>query len=219
MFRNREDAGRQLAHALMRFKDERPVILALPRGGVPIAYEVAKALDAPLDLVLVRKIGAPFQPELAVAAVVDGSRPELVVNENVVGDLEIDDAYIAREEMKQLREIERRRQLYLAGLERVPVHGRTAIIIDDGIATGATIRAAIHATRRANPKRIVIATPVAPAQTVTALRREADDVVCLDEPRHFGGVGMHYIDFTQIGDEEVRRLLVRATLATRAKTA
>lgn len=219
MFRNREDAGRKLALALMRFKDEHPCILALPRGGVPVAYEVAKALDAPLDLVLVRKIGAPFQPELAIAAVVDGSRPELVVNEDLARQLEIDDAYLAREEMRQLREIERRRQFYLAGLDRVPVRGKTAIIIDDGIATGATIRAAINATRRANPKRIVVAAPVAPVETIAALRSEADEVVCVEQPEYFGGVGRHYIDFTQVDDEDVRRLLVRATLETRAKTA
>lgn len=219
MFRNREDAGRKLAEALIRFKDERPCILALPRGGVTVAYEVAKALDAPLDVVLVRKIGAPFQPELAVAAVVDGNRPELVVNEEVAKELGIDDAYIAREETRQLREIERRRQLYLAGLERVPVNGKTAIIVDDGIATGATVRAAVYATRRAKPKRIVVATPVAPPETIAALRREADDVVCLEAPPYFGGVGMHYIDFTQVDDEEVRALLARAAAATRAKTA
>lgn len=219
MFRNREDAGRKLALALMRFKDEHPCILALPRGGVPVAYEVAKALDAPLDLVLVRKIGAPFQPELAIAAVVDGSRPELVVNEDLARQLEIDDAYLAREEMRQLREIERRRQFYLAGLDRVPVRGKTAIIIDDGIATGATIRAAINATRRANPKRIVVAAPVAPVETIAALRSEADEVVCVEQPEYFGGVGRHYIDFTQVDDQDVRRLLVRATLETRAKTA
>lgn len=219
MFRNREDAGRKLALALMRFKDEHPCILALPRGGVPVAYEVAKALDAPLDLVLVRKIGAPFQPELAIAAVVDGSRPELVVNEDLARQLEIDDAYLAREEMRQLREIERRRQFYLAGLDRVPVRGKTAIIIDDGIATGATIRAAIKATRRANPKRIVVAAPVAPVETIAALRSEADEVVCVEQPEYFGGVGRHYIDFTQVDDQDVRRLLVRATLETRAKTA
>jgi putative phosphoribosyl transferase len=219
MFRNREDAGRKLAQALMRFKDERPSVLALPRGGVPVAYEVAKALNAPLDLVLVRKIGAPFQPELAVAAVIDGSRPELVVNERLAWELGIDDAYIAREEMRQLREIERQRQLYLAGLERVPIQDKTAIIIDDGIATGATIRAAIHATRRAKPKRIVVAAPVAPAETVAALRSEADDVLCLEEPEYFAGVGLHYIDFTQVDDERVRTLLARAAAGFRAKTA
>src|SRR5579872_4291079 len=130
MFTNREDAGRNLAAALMRFKDEAPCVLALPRGGVPVALEVAKALDAPLDLVLVRKIGAPFQPELAIAAVVDGGKPELVLNEDIVAELGIEDAFIAREEARQLREIERRRQLYLAGRDRLNVEGKTAIIID-----------------------------------------------------------------------------------------
>ena len=219
MFINREDAGRKLAAVLMRFKDEDPCVLALPRGGVPVALEVAKALDAPLDLVLVRKIGAPFQPELAIAAVVDGGKPELVINEDIVAELGIEDAFIAREEARQLREIERRRQLYLAGRDRLNVEGKTAIIIDDGIATGATVRAAIYATRRANPKRIVVATPVAPAETAEALRKEADEVVCLEEHRYFGGVGLYYLDFTQVTDDEVRDMMTRPAPAARAKTA
>jgi putative phosphoribosyl transferase len=219
MFTNREDAGRKLAAALLRFKDQHPCVLALPRGGVPVALEVAKALDAPLDLVLVRKIGAPFQPELAIAAVVDGGKPELVVNEEIVAELGIDDAFIAREEARQLREIERRRQLYLAGRDRLNVEGKTAIIIDDGIATGATVRAAIHATRRANPKRVVVATPVAPAETAEALRQEADEVVCLEEHDFFGAIGFYYQDFTQVTDDEVRDMMTHAARVSRAKTA
>ena len=219
MFVNREDAGRKLAAALLHYKNEQPCILALPRGGVPVAVEVAKALNAPIDLVLVRKIGAPSQPELAVAAVVDGKRPELVVNQRFLDELGIDDRFIAREESRQLREIERRRDLYLAGRDRLNVAGKTAIIIDDGIATGATVRAAIYATRRANPKRIVVATPVAPVQTVEALRREADDVVCLETHEDFGAIGFYYRDFTQLSDEEVRRLLAAATAHAGAMSA
>lgn len=210
MFINREDAGRQLAAQLMRFKDEHPCILALPRGGVPVAFEVAKALRAPLDLALVRKIGAPFQPELAVAAVVDGKAPELVVNERLVREIGLTDDWLAEEESKQLREIERRRQLYLGGRPRIDVAGKTAIIIDDGIATGATVRAAIHATRRAKPKRLVLAVPVAPVPTLAALRPEVDELVCLEAYQDFGAIGFYYRDFTQVDDETVRELLARA---------
>lgn len=219
VFLNREDAGERLAAALIKFKDEHPCILALPRGGVPVAFEVAKALGAPLDLVLVRKIGAPFQPELAIAAVVDGKRPELVVNEDLVTELGIDDDFIASEETRQLKEIERRRQLYLAGRDRLNVEGRTAIIVDDGIATGATVRAAIHATRRAKPKRIVVAAPVAPVETAAKLRTEADEVVCLGEYEDFGAIGFYYRDFHQIQDDEVRDFMARATPVPVTKTA
>lgn len=214
MFLNREDAGRQLAMALMHFKDEHPCILALPRGGVPVAFEVAKALQAPLDLVLVRRIGAPDQPELAIAAVVDGKYPELVLNRRIVSALRISDEYLASEESVQLMEIERRRRLYLAGRERVDVEGKTAIIIDDGIATGATVRAAIYATRRGHPKRIVVATPVAPVETVEALRKEADVVICLDQPQFFGAIGYYYRDFSQLTDEQVREIMARPTTIT-----
>ena len=209
IFRNREDAGRQLAAELMRFKDEHPCILALPRGGVPIAFEVARALQAPLDLVLVRKIGAPDQPELAVAAVVDGKRPELVLNRRIANAVGVSDEYLAAHESLELMEIERRRRLYLAGRDRLNVEGKTAIIIDDGIATGATVRAAIYATRRARPKRIVVATPVAPVDTVAALRKEADEVVVLEEPEYFGAIGYYYRDFTQLTDAEVREIMAR----------
>jgi len=215
MFRNREDAGRQLASALMRFKNEQPCILALPRGGVPIAFEVAKALQAPLDLVLVRKIGAPDQPELAVAAVVDGKRPELVLNRRIANALGVSDEYLAVHESLELMEIERRRRLYLAGRDRLNVEGKTAIIIDDGIATGATVRAAIYATRRAHPKRIVIATPVAPIDTVAALRKEADEVVVLEEPEYFGAIGYYYQDFSQLTDDQVREIMARPIMPLR----
>jgi putative phosphoribosyl transferase len=211
LFADRSEAGRRLAERLLRFKDERPVVLALPRGGVPVGFEVAQALDAPLDLVLVRKIGAPFQPELAVGAVVDGGRAETVVNEDLVREFQIPESYIAEESARQLEEIERRRDLYLAGRVRVPVEGHTAIVVDDGIATGATMEAALHATRRANPKRLVLATPVAPPDTIERLRPQADEVVCLAMPRLFGAIGAFYEDFRQVNDEEVVDLLRRVT--------
>jgi len=210
MFRDRVDAGRRLAVELARFRDESPCVLALPRGGVPVAVEIATALNAPLDLVLVRKIGAPDQPELALGAVVDGSRPEVVLNREIVDLLEVPEAYISRESARQLQEIERRRALYLADRPRVDIAGRTALIVDDGIATGATIRAAILATRRAQPKRLILAVPVAPKDTLAALRKEADEVVCLEAYEEFGAIGLYYADFTQVSDDEVRHLMAQA---------
>jgi len=210
LFVDRSEAGRRLAEPLLRFKEERPVVLALPRGGVPVGFEVAQALDAPLDLVLVRKIGAPFQPELAVGAVVDGGRAETVINEEIVRELQIAKSYLEEESARQLEEIERRRKLYIADRMRVPVKGRTAIVVDDGIATGATMEAALHATRRANPKRMVLATPVAPPDTLEQLRPETDEVVCLVTPRLFAAIGLFYEDFQQVTDEKVVDLLRRA---------
>jgi len=218
LFADRSEAGRRLAERLLRFKDERPVVLALPRGGVPVGFEVAQALDAPLDLVLVRKIGAPFQPELAVGAVVDGGRAETVVNEDLVREFQIPESYIAEESARQLEEIERRRNLYLAESTRAPVEGHTAIVVDDGIATGATMEAALHATRRANPRRLVLATPVAPPDTIARLRPQADEVVCLATPMLFAAIGAFYEDFRQLSDEEVVDLLRRATRSEQEPT-
>jgi len=210
IFTHRTDAGRQLAAALERFKSAKPVVLALPRGGVPVAYEVAKALDAPMDLVLVRKIGAPWQPELAIAAVVDGGRPETVINQDIVDQLNIPPSYIEEQAAAELEEIERRRQRYLADRPRVDVAGRTAIVIDDGIATGATMEAALHATRRAGPKRLILAVPVAPPETIERLRAEVDEIVCPQSPKPFGAIGLFYAEFHQLSDDEVVDLLQRA---------
>jgi putative phosphoribosyl transferase len=219
LFADRSEAGRALARRLVRFKAERPVVLALPRGGVPVGFEVAQALDAPLDLVLVRKIGAPFQPELAIGAVVDGGRFETVLNEEMVREFQIPKNYIAEQSARELEEIERRRQLYLAERTRAPVEACTAIVVDDGIATGATMEAALHATRRADPKRLVLATPVAPSDTIERLRAQADEVVCLATPRLFDAIGSFYDDFRQLSDEEVVDLLRRATHFAAERTA
>lgn len=216
MFSDRTDAGRRLAAELARFKSENPCILALPRGGVVVAHEVAKTLDAPLDLLLVRKIGAPSQPELAVAAVLDGKAPELVINKRLLQQLHLSDEWLAHEETKELREIERRRTLYLGGRPRLDVSGKTAIIVDDGIATGATVLAAIHAIRRSNPKHLVLAVPVAPASTLRRLASAVDDIVCLIAPEDFGSVGAYYYDFTQVDDDTVRRLLALDAGVSRA---
>ncbi len=210
MFNNRTEAGRRLAVELARFKSDNPCVLALPRGGVPVAVEVARALDAPLDLILVRKIGAPDQPELAAGAVVDGGQPEIFLNREIVELLGVTNEYLAEEGARQLKEIERRRQLYLGTRARVEVAGRTALIVDDGIATGATVRAAILATRRGRPKRVVVAVPVASAETVDALRQDADEIVCLEAHEEFGAIGYYYADFTQVTDEEVCHLMAQA---------
>lgn len=210
IFANRSEAGRELADALASLRNRDPVVLALPRGGVPVGFEIARALGAPLDVVLVRKIGAPGQPELAAGAVVDGERVEIVRNEDVVRMLGLSDAWIERAAAREVEEIERRRRLYLGEREPVPVAGRTAIVVDDGIATGATMRAALRAVRRQRPRHLVLAVPLAPAETVEALRGEVDEVVCLAMPEPFGAIGYFYDDFRQTDDEEVRDLLARA---------
>jgi putative phosphoribosyl transferase len=209
-FHDRTHAGRLLAAELHRFAGRDPVVLALPRGGVPVAFEVAHALGAPLDLVLVRKIGAPHQPELAVAAVVDGEQMEIVVNEDVAASLHLPKGWVEREAARQVEEIERRRRLYLGGRERVAVEGRTALVVDDGIATGATVRAALRAVRRRKPGRLVLAVPVAPPDAVESLRHEVDEVVCLLTPDDLYAIGQFYDDFSQVDDDEVRELLERA---------
>jgi putative phosphoribosyl transferase len=210
VFLDRTDAGRRLAERLTRFREQRPVVLALPRGGVPVAFEIARALDVPLDVVLVRKIGAPSQPELAVAAVVDGAQPETVLNREVMEALGVDERYIAEERTRQLAEIERRRALYVAGRPRPAIAGHIVILVDDGIATGATVRAALHAIRRAHPRRLVLAVPVAPPDTVESLKADADEVICLSTPAFFSAISIHYADFTQTTDEEVIALLEMA---------
>ena len=212
-FANRTEAGRALADRLRHLKDQRPVVLALPRGGVPVGSEVANALGAPLDVVLVRKIGAPFQPELAIGAVVDGSRPEAVLNQSLIEECKVPESYLKAETARQLEEIERRRAVYLAARPRAEVAGHTAIVVDDGIATGATMEAALHATRRAGPKRLVLAVPVAPPDTIERLRPEVDEIVCLATPRNLGAIGAFYADFRQLDDEEVIRLLEAARAA------
>jgi putative phosphoribosyl transferase len=210
MFADRTDAGRRLAAALAHLRDEHPVVLALPRGGVPVGFEVAKALGAPLDVLLVRKIGAPFQPELAAGAVVDGAEPVLVRNEEVIRAYGIEEDWIEAEAARQLAEIERRRRLYCGDRSPVPVRGRTAILVDDGIATGTTVRAALRALARLAPRRRVLAVPVAPPETAASLAHEADELVVLEQPEWMAAVGQFYRDFSQTEDAEVVRLLAEA---------
>lgn len=207
IFEDRSDAGRQLASELMRYRDRRPVVLALPRGGVPVGFEVAKALHAPLDLVLVRKIGVPWQPELAIGAVADGQPPEVVLNDEIIDRLGIAEDSIAQEATKQLEEIARRRTIYLRGRSPIALGGRTVIVVDDGIATGATMRAALQSVRRRAPKRMILAVPVAASSTVEALRGLVDDTICLTAPSDLGAIGFYYMDFSQVSDNQVIDLL------------
>jgi putative phosphoribosyl transferase len=208
-FRNRSDAGRKLAARLTKFKDQRPVILALPRGGVPVAAEVAAALNAPLDLVLVRKIGAPTQPELAMGAVVDGDAPVIVRNEDVIRLLGVDESQFRAVYTDELAEIERRRQRYIGDRERIDLKGRLVIVIDDGIATGATTRAALQAIRMRNPSKLVLAVPVAPTDILEIMEKDADEVICVEAHDAFGAIGCFYDDFRQTTDREVLDLLAR----------
>ena len=217
-FKDRADAGHKLAKALAAYGDQQPVVLALPRGGVPVAAEVAAALHAPLDLILVRKIGVPIQPELAMGAVVDGGAPIIVRNEDVIKLADIDPAEFQAICNSELAEIERRRQRYLGSRPRVNIAGRIAIVIDDGIATGATTRAALRATRLRGPKKLVLAVPVAPTDTLAALRSDADEVVCLEDHEFFGAIGAYYADFGQISDDEVIQSLKRFPVEKSAAT-
>jgi predicted phosphoribosyltransferase len=208
-FENRSDAGRQLGDALLAYKDRRPVVLALPRGGVVVAAEVAAALEAPLDLILVRKIGVPDHPELAMGAVVDGALPVTVHNDAVIESEGIGEAEFAAVRGRELAEIERRRQRYLSNRERINVAGRVAIVVDDGIATGATMRAALQAIRMRKPTKLVLAVPVAPSDALARIQQEADEVVCLERHAVFGAIGYFYRDFHQVSDREVIDILAR----------
>lgn len=212
MFRDRKEAGERLAAQLVHLKDRQPVVLALPRGGVAIAFEIARRLGAPLDVVLVRKIGVPWQPELALGAVSDGAAPEVFIDERMAAALSIPDDYVRNETARQAAELERRRQIYCAGRPPVAVEDRTAIVVDDGIATGATMRVALRAVRRRGPAWLVLAAPVAAAETLAALGGEADETVCVATPAGLGAIGFYYEDFHQMSDAEVGELLARAPL-------
>lgn len=209
IFRDRTEAGRKLAEALERLAWSDPLILALPRGGVPVAFEVGKALHAPLDVLLVRKIGVPGHSEYGIGAVIDGANPQLVLSEEAMAIVRPDSDYIEAEKRRQLAEIERRRKLYLGNRRPVPVAGRTVILVDDGIATGGTVRVALKALRKNQAARIVLAVPVAPRDTLDIIGA-ADDVICLATPDPFLAVGVHYEDFEQTTDSEVIGLLREA---------
>jgi putative phosphoribosyl transferase len=192
MFRDRQQAGRKLAEELLKLHPANPVVLALPRGGVPVAAEIARALNAPLDVVIVRKVGAPGNPELAVAAIVDGDPPDIVLNREIV-----------EEYGRERPELERRKLAYASGRRSPSTTDRTVVIVDDGAATGTTMKVAIRALRRRSPREIVVALPVAPPDVVVDLAREADRIVCLSQPARFFALGHHYHNFPQLSDEEV----------------
>jgi putative phosphoribosyl transferase len=213
LFHDRRDAGQRLGRRLLDLGLPDPLVLALPRGGVAVGVEVARLLGAPLDVVLVRKIGAPWHKELAAGAVVDGEQPELVLNPDVVRGYGIDEGYLQAEKERQLREIERRRRLYLGGRPRPRIAGRTAIVVDDGIATGATVRAALHAVRRAAPRELVLAVPVASPEVLDRLAPDVDRIVCLHPDPDLMAVGQYYADFTQVEDDEVVAMLDEAARA------
>jgi putative phosphoribosyl transferase len=206
-FRDRGEAGRELAEAVARLALRDPIVLALPRGGVPVAVEVARRLGAPLDLLLVRKIGAPRQPELAVAAVADGDPPVLVLDEETSLLSGAPRTWIEARAREEQKENERRRRLYLRDRPRLAVDGRDVVLVDDGVATGTTARAGLKALRACRPARLVLAVPVAPPETAAALRALVDDLVCLSQPPGFRAVGAHYRHFDQVSDEEVIDLL------------
>ena len=216
-FVDRSDAGHRLAEALAEYRGRGAVVLALPRGGVPVAREVAAALGAPLDLILVRKIGVPMQPELAMGAVVDGSHPLTVRNEDVIGLAGISEAEFAAIRNRELEEIRRRRAKYVGNRPHPDLAGRIAIVVDDGIATGATMRAALQAARSQGPRKLIVAVPVGPASTIAELRAEADEVVCLDVRTAFDSIGLYYADFTQVSDEEVTSILAEFPATLRAE--
>ncbi|MGZ3273897.1 MAG: phosphoribosyltransferase [Caulobacteraceae bacterium] len=208
-FRNRADAGKRLARVLAAYESQDVVVLALPRGGVPVAAEIAEALGAPLDLVLVRKIGAPFHEELAMGAVAEGEPPVTVRNEDVIAMLGVDEETFGRVRDKELAEMERRRRAYLSGRASADVAGRIAMVVDDGVATGATTRAALRAVRARRPRKLLLVTPVAEAEVQAMLRHEADEVICLEDHLVWGSIGGCYDDFRQISDIEVTNTLAR----------
>ena len=216
-FADRREAGRRLAGALARFSGSGTLVLALPRGGVPVGFEVARALGAELDVLVVRKLGAPGREEFGIGAVVDGTPPQLLLNQEFATMVGATPQYIEAEMLRQMAEIDRRRRAYRGDLANPEIAGRTVIVVDDGIATGGTVKAALRAMKSRKPKRLVLAVPVAPADSLRELEAECDEIVCLARPTPFYAVGNHYEDFTQTDDAEVVRLLAEAREARGVK--
>lgn len=218
MFRDRDEAGTQLAAALRaRGEWDRTVVLGLARGGVPVAAQVARALDVPLDVCIVRKLGVPSQPELAMGAVASGGVRTL--NEDVMRTVGVSPQVIELVTQRETEELVRRENEYRAGRPAIPLRGHTVVLVDDGLATGASMRAAVEATRKQGAERVVVAVPVAPAHTCRQLREVADDLVCLLQPEYFLGVGQFYADFRQVGDAAVVELLLRPSSRIRRESA
>ncbi|HKH35785.1 MAG TPA: phosphoribosyltransferase [Rubrobacter sp.] len=207
-FEDRRDAGRRLAGKLSRFEDEQTVVFALPRGGVPVGYEISRALDAPLDVFVSRKLGAPGQPEFGIGAVAAGG--VRVLNQDVVRRLGIPEDYVQEITAQELAEVGRRLRYFRGERPETEVVGRTVILVDDGLATGVTARAAVQALRLREPRRLVLAAPVCAAQTADLFRTAVDELVCLESPSDLGAIGFWYRNFEQTSDEEVVELLERA---------
>lgn len=209
LFTDRREAGQLLAERLKELHlDKDVLVLALPRGGVPVGYEVARALKVPLDVFITRKIGAPGNPEFAIGAVAsDGTR---ILDEVIIQQFDIPDSYVVAETERQLTEIERRMAVYRGDRPPPQIEGRTVILVDDGVATGSTVRASLQALRKHKPARLILAVPVGPPQTIEALRSLADDVVVLATPEPFWAVGRFYQSFEQMTDEQVVQLLQAA---------
>lgn len=207
MFTDRVEAGRRLAPHLEHLKGEDLIVLGLPRGGVPVALEVAEALGAPLDVIVVRKLGVPYQPELAMGAIGEGG--VRVINEEVVSMAGVTPEQLTEVETRERAELERRARLFRGGRPGVPLTGRTAVIVDDGIATGSTARAAAQVARALGAARVVVATPVAPTDVKGRLEADADEVIVAETPELFFAIGQFYLDFTQTSDQEVARCLQR----------
>ena len=208
VFDDRVDAGRRLGECLASFRGQDVVVLGVPRGGVPVAFEVAKALQAPLDVLVVRKLGVPFQPELGFGAIGEGG--VRVINDCVVHEVELSEQDMARAETEQRAEVQRRCERFRRGHDRISLAGRTAVIVDDGIATGATAKAACQVARAQGANRVVLAVPIGPYATVERFAGYADEVVCPETPESFFAVGQGYRNFTQTSDGEVSALLDRA---------
>jgi len=207
LFRDRRDAAEKLSKELLSYKDTDTVILSIPRGGVVVGFEVARKLDAPLDLIIPRKIGAPGNPELAIGAVTqDGT---VIMDHELMKNLRVSESYLNEETKRQIEEIKRRMKRYRGDRPFSPLEGKTVIIVDDGIATGATMLAAIHSVRKKKPASIIVAVPVAPYSTLEKLRGEADGIVCLSTPEPFFAIGQFYQNFEQVSDDEVVHLLGR----------
>jgi putative phosphoribosyl transferase len=207
-FRDREEAGRLLAERLREYVGEAPVVLALPRGGVAVGYEVARALDAPLDVVIVRKLGVPWHPELGMGALAEGGA--LYLNREVLASVDLDTEEVTKVIAEETRELERRVQRYRGGRPLQDLTGRTVILVDDGLATGGTARAAIRSLRGFGARSIILGVPVAASETAEAIREEVDVLVCVEEPRDLWAIGTWYEDFHQLSDEEVLVLLAQA---------
>ncbi len=206
LFHDRKDAGAQLAAKLPAFADDpKTIVLGLPRGGVPVAYEVARALHAPLDVFVVRKLGVPGQRELAMGAIASGG--VLVINDEVIQALRLSPSTVEAVASQEQQELERQQRLYRGDVALPDFAGRTVIVVDDGLATGSTMRAAVRALRQSNPRRIVIAVPVGAAETCRSLQTDADEVICLYAPESFYSVSTWYKEFSQTSDDEVRHIL------------